>query len=177
MSELLSSKPEHQKSPERAEQPSEHIESHHKHEKPREQVEKASDSKLGEIRRNVERLSHKASDELPKTEHTEPAFTPTGIGKDLKNQALFRTLKNVRQHLSLPDRTLSKVVHQPVVDAASELGSKTIARSSGVLGGGVCAFLGSLLYLYLAKHNGFHYNYLLFLLFFIGGFAAGLSIE
>jgi hypothetical protein len=54
---------------------------------------------------------------------------------------------------------------------------QTLARPSGLLGGGICALLGSLIYLYLAKHIGFNYNYLLFVLFFGGGFIIGLVIE
>ena len=72
---------------------------------------------------------------------------------------------------------MSRIIHQPAIDAASEATAKTIARPSGILGGGICAFAGSLFFLYFAKHDGFHYNYLLFLVFFIGGFAIGLLFE
>jgi len=64
-----------------------------------------------------------------------------------------------------------------VVRITSEAASKTISRPSGLLGGGLMAFAGSLVYLYLAKHIGFRYNYLLFTLLFVGGFAVGLCLE
>jgi hypothetical protein len=90
---------------------------------------------------------------------------------------LQRTLTRVRHKLSGPDKSLSKVIHQPVVDAVSRVGEQTVARPSGVLGGAICAFLGSCLFLWASKHYGFRYNYFLFFLFFVGGFAIGLVIE
>ena len=148
-----------------------------KPEKLEQHAEKAPEDDIERIRSSIQQEAKPAEADKPKTERSEPAASPTTIGKVLKDQALFRTLKNLRQHLSPPERGLSKIVHQPVVDAVSEVGGKTVARPSGILGGGICAFLGSLGYLYLAKHIGFHYNYLLFLLLFVGGFAVGIVLE
>jgi hypothetical protein len=72
---------------------------------------------------------------------------------------------------------LSKVIHQPVVRAVSEVAAKTISRPSGLLGGGIVAFLGSAGYLYFTKYIGLPYNYFIFTLLFLGGFVVGLSLE
>ncbi len=99
------------------------------------------------------------------------------ISHDLKDMAYKRTLTRIRKDLPLPGRALSYVIHNPVVDAISEVGAKTVGRPSGLLAGGVFAFLGSSLFLWVAKHYGYEYNFLLFALFFVGGFALGLVIE
>jgi hypothetical protein len=102
---------------------------------------------------------------------------PLYVNAELKRIALQRTLSRVRRHLSKPQKVLSKIVHQPAVQAASDLGAKTVARPSGLLAGGFCALVGSSFVLYLAKHYGFHYNYSTFFVFFVGGFAVGLLLE
>lgn len=102
---------------------------------------------------------------------------PLYINRELRKLSLDQSLRSIRRKLSAPDRALSRVIHQPAIKAISEVSSKSVARPSGLLGGGVCAFLGSLAYLYLTRHIGFTYNYLLFALFFIGGFAVGLVLE
>lgn len=99
------------------------------------------------------------------------------IGHDLKDMAYKRTLTRIRKDLPLPGRALSRVVHNPVVDAVSEVGAKTIGRPSGLLSGSIFAFLGSSVFLWVAKHYGYEYNFLLFALFFAAGFALGLVIE
>lgn len=102
---------------------------------------------------------------------------PLYIDRVVKKLKLKQSMGQVRSQLSPASRALSRVIHQPVVRAVSEAGARTISRPSGLLGGGVMAFAGSLAYLYLAKHIGFSYNYLLFTLFFAGGFLLGLLFE
>src|SRR5690606_36501416 len=97
--------------------------------------------------------------------------------RELKDLAYRRTLKRVQSKLPAPARAFSKVIHNPAVEAASELAGKTVARPSGVLAGGVAAFLGSSLFLWVARHYGYEYNYVLFALCFVGGFFVGLLVE
>src|SRR3712207_7384139 len=42
---------------------------------------------------------------------------------------------------------------------------------------GLCALVGTSAYLFIARHYGFEYNYLVWLLLFVGGFALGLLLE
>jgi hypothetical protein len=176
MSEHAPHKPEHVGSHETAEHAPKHREHKHEYEKAAEQAEKRSHEQLEAIRKSIQHEATSKDEVMPHEAH-EPSQSPLGIGSDLKKQNLYRTLKNLRNHLSAPERTLSKIVHQPVVEAVSELGGKTIGRPSGLLSGGVCAFAGSLTFLYIARHSGFRYNYLMFIVFFAGGFAIGLALE
>jgi hypothetical protein len=50
-------------------------------------------------------------------------------------------------------------------------------RPSGLLGGGLLAFVGSLAYLVATKIYHFRYNYTMSLLLFVGGFCLGLILE
>lgn len=102
---------------------------------------------------------------------------PAHINSELRSAGLQRQLITIRRQLSLPQRTLSKVVHQPVIRAMSEPVGKTVSRPSGLLGGGLVAFLGTSAYLYVAKHSGMRYQYSMFLLLFFGGFVVGLFLE
>lgn len=99
------------------------------------------------------------------------------VNRELRQITLRRELQHIRRKLPAPQRALSKVVHQPVVRATSEFAGKTVSRPSGLLGGGIVALIGTTTYLYLAKHIGFEYNYGVFILLFVGGFALGLLLE
>jgi hypothetical protein len=107
--------------------------------------------------------------------NTEP--TSSYINHELKDLAYRRTMSRVRTRLSSPEKLFSRMVHAPVVDEVSEFAATTIARPSGILGGSIFALLGSAFVLYLAKHYGFEYNFLLFGLLFSGGFVIGILIE
>jgi hypothetical protein len=102
---------------------------------------------------------------------------PTYVNKELKDAALHRTLRHLQRELPRTQRLLSKTIHQPAIRRVSAATGQTVARPSGLLGGGLCAFVGSLIYLYLAKHIGFTYNYLLFFVLFVGGFVLGVVLE
>jgi hypothetical protein len=104
-------------------------------------------------------------------------ITHKAVDSELKNITLNRELQHIRRQLPKRDRIISKVIHQPVIRAVSEGTSKTISRPSGLLGGGIVAFIGTSTYAYFTHHLGVPYNYLLFILFFVGGFIIGLVIE
>jgi hypothetical protein len=100
-----------------------------------------------------------------------------GLQRELKSAAYQKTLLKVQTKLNPAERSLSKVIHQPFIESASDIGSKSVARPSGILGGGVVALIGSGLLLYMAKHYGFEYNYFVFIALFLAGFFVGLGIE
>lgn len=152
------------------------------HEKLAERAAEAVDNK-----ENVGELSREAQQEALPAEETEVGSgagenssndpSQQYVGRQLKDMTFQRTLTRIRHKLPATDKALSKVIHQPVVEAISQVGEKTVARPSGVLGGSIFAFLGSSLFLWASKHYGFRYNYLLFVIFFVGGFALGLALE
>lgn len=146
--------------------------------------EKAEKSRQERSSENI-KLLHELANEQAEAQHKiivedvqdrEPD-TLLGMQQSLKTNAYDRTLRSVQQKLPKPARIFSQTVHNKTVEAISNATAKTVARPSGILGGSICAFIGSVILLYYSKHYGFTYNYLLFLLLFVGGFFIGAIIE
>jgi hypothetical protein len=116
-------------------------------------------------------------EQLQAAEKASKPAQPLHVNRELKNITLNRELAAIRRKLNVPQRVLSKVIHQPVVRAVSEPLGKTVSRPSGLLGGGLVAFLGTSAYLYIAQRNGMRYQYSVFLALFFGGFIVGLLLE
>jgi hypothetical protein len=88
---------------------------------------------------------------------------PPLITFELKEIAYQRLLTRARRHLPTYSRAMSKIIHQPAVDAVSEAVGKTVGRPSGIIGGGLMALIGTSIYYYLARHYGYSYNSFVFL--------------
>lgn len=156
----------------------------------------------GEVQNNLERIQHEAkaaehdplqhsvealkarADREAKSTHEydkhDVDATPSHsfmLHRELKNDAYRQTLLKTRRHLSAPERALSKLIHQPVIESASETAANTIGRASGLFTGSLFALLGSAFLLYMTKRYGFTYNYGVFVLCFVAGFALGLLVE
>lgn len=97
--------------------------------------------------------------------------------RELRSESYNRKLKQVQSKLSAPERSFSKLVHQRFVSGVSDAGAKTIARPAGILGGGIAALVGSVVLVYMTRHYGFAYNYLVFFMLFGIGYVAGLLVE
>lgn len=110
-------------------------------------------------------------------EREQPKQHPVLINKHLKDMAFSRAMTRARKKLSMPSRAFSKVIHAPIVDRPSELIGKTIARPSGMLWGAVFAFIGTSALLWITRHYGYEYNYLVAILLFVGGAIIGTAIE
>lgn len=119
-----------------------------------------------------------ASENIKVNEHVnnEPDAT-LGMQQTLKSEAYQHTLKSIRAKLPKTSKAFSKFAHHKVVDVLSEAGAKTVARPSGLLGGSLVSFAGSLILLYYSRHYGFTYNYALLFMLFIAGFLAGVVLE
>ncbi len=101
-----------------------------------------------------------------------PIHDPTLIKHQVE-----QTMQDIQYNLSVADKTMSHIIHQPIIDQSSEILDKTIFRSSGVLGGSILAFLGSLAYIIFVIYTGITYNFELFFIFLITGFILGLVAE
>lgn len=125
-----------------------------------------------EIRRKLlaepEQLLELPFDESPEGDQ------PQYIDRAMKRAGLNQELKLIREKLPVSQRFFSQVTHQPLISKASEVSSKTIGRPSGLLGGGILAFCGSLTYLLFSKYVGMKYNFLIFVILFVIGY--GLSV-
>lgn len=138
--------------------------------------EEISSHELEQIKAKVEQQSISGK-EIAVGEEQETSGRPLGVFRELKSTAYKHTLKRIQSRLNTPERVFSRVIHRPVVERLSNFGAKTVARPSGILGGGVAALTGSSVVLYLARRYGFEYNYFVFFALFIGGFVIGLVLE
>jgi len=137
----------------------------------------ADDEALEAIKKTVEATAASKEDYNTSESSADNAPSATFVSNELKTMGGRRTLNNVRRHLNAPSRAFSKVIHQSAVEKVSEVAAPTVARPSGILGGGIFALLGSLILLYATKHYGYTYNYFVFVILFVGGFVAGMLVE
>ncbi len=173
MSEQLS--PQHERH--------EHLENEPKVEAQEHKTEKISEQHSEHEHHNVEAIKHSIEAEAKTAAETRRDGTPTKapqhhlISKDLRIEALHRSLQRVRKHLSPANKVLSKAVHAPTIDTLSKVGEKTIARPTGLLTGAIVSLAGTSYLLYSAKHFGYTYNYFVIFILFGGGYLVGLVIE
>lgn len=136
-----------------------------------------TDKNIETIRQSVEQSARSATeiqvDKANDTSHKQHFYA----NKELKAEALRRTLNRTRKRLSAPEQILSKTVHKPVIDFISTASEKTIARPYPLLAAGAAALLGSGYMLYASKHYGHSYNYLFVFIMFAAAYAAGLIVE
>lgn len=142
---------------------------HHRHE---------HKENLDEIQRSIEAHSKKSAETRAKhspeaTSEPSEAF----VNKELKVMAFNRTMARVRRQLSPANRAFSRFVHSSPVDMASSALDKTVARPSAILGGGILAALGGMVYYFIARKYGYDYNATVLLVLFAGGYLAGLFID
>lgn len=143
-------------------------------------IERAKEAKnehaeaLEHIRRNIDKQAVTAE----KTHaEQEPQHQQEHVTRELKAIRYNETLRYIKRHLTKSERRLSTVIHAPVIEKASEIGAKTIARPSGILGGGLFALVGSIFVLYIARRYGFEVPNSLFMVLFVLGFGAGILSE
>lgn len=150
---------------------------HHEHEKHHEKQEHEKHPDKHELEQRVHKEAKSIEETtLPKSEQESQASVGH-LGRDIKEQAYTQVLQKVRSRLKPTERTFSKVIHQPIIEAVSEISSKTLARPSAILGGGITALIGSGAILYMSKHYGFEYNFFVYIMFLIVGFGAGITLE
>ena len=135
--------------------------------------------KLDDIRKEIDQTANTTemlASETKATEEPEAANTYWN-SQEYRDLAFKQFMGKVRKNLSAPEKVASKVFHQPVIEKASEIGSKTIARPSGVLMGSIFSFVISLGTYLLAKYNSYDMSYSVFIMSFIGGFLLGVFVE
>ncbi len=96
---------------------------------------------------------------------------------ELKLEAYRKLLKSTQEQLPQVQRRFSQFVHKASIESISEVASKTIARPVGIALGSLITFVGVSITLLMAYRYGFTYNYLLFVLLFIGGYIAATALE
>ena len=146
------------------------------HEQARETKNEAAE-RLPQLQHEAQERAKSLNEVRVEREETTPEVPRVAIDRSVKEAARRRVMRRVQRQLRPDERLLSKFTHNPVVDAASRAAEKTVARPSGLLGGSIFAFVGSSAYLWIARHYGYEYNYLLFLILVIGGFGLGMLAE
>ncbi len=129
------------------------------------------------VEKTISKNQSDPAEKLAAAQETTKSASPQQISRELRQASLLHELTEIRRQLPAPQRVLSRFIHQPAVRAASQAAGQTVSRPSGLLGGGLVAFIGTSGYLYLAKHTGYRYNYLVFLVLLAGGFVLGVFLE
>lgn len=117
--------------------------------------------------------------EFGRTEHHKQpaAHQHSTVSRELRAMTFKRALVRLQKRQIPTDRILSKFMHLGAVDAASETIGKTIARPSGIIGGGLLSLIGTTVLLLTARHYGFTYNYFVFFCLFAIGLLLGQIAE
>lgn len=180
MAEKTPLKYEHEKSHENK------LDDHEQQEKLKETIETGKQAKheaqdsLESIRSSIEKEAAKTADKKHEQQADEAEDKGPGtviIDRNVKSKAYKKELHRVQSHLPKAQRSFSKLIHSRPIEAISEVGSKTVARPSGLLGGGIAAFSGTTALVLISRHYGFTYNFFVFIVLLVGGFFVGLIAE
>lgn len=132
---------------------------------------------IEQIQQAIEQHAVAAEEYQLSTSEPQSAAQSYGVQHELKEQAYYRTLKNIQQRLPAPARAFSKFTHQPAVDITSTVVANSVGRPLPLLAGSISALIGVAGLLYASKHYGFHYNYFVFVALFGAGFLLGLIFD
>ena len=148
----------------------------HEHEPTKSEKEHGNEKHVENLSKHVEQQAISGK-EVSGAENEQPKNHPVLVNKQLKDMAFSRSLTRARKKLSAPGKAFSKIAHNNTVDRASETLGKTVARPSGMLWGAVFAFIGTSALLWITRHYGYEYNYLVAILMFAIGMTVGLAGE
>lgn len=99
------------------------------------------------------------------------------IHETLQEKAYLETIQTVLTQLPTRRRILSRVIHFKYIEGLNEFLELTIFRPVSFFIASIVCLLGTGVTAYLAKQDGYTYNYLLFAYFLVSGYALGLLIE
>ncbi len=127
--------------------------------------EKSSELSREEVEKQTEKARSEVSEAIIKTEknsrkaekeQSNSAPSRRGpISKKQKNESYKKTIKQVQNELPVGSRTFSKIIHNKVIESASEKIGSTIARPNAMLSGALLAFIFTLVTYVIAKKSGY----------------------
>ncbi|MDR1969768.1 MAG: hypothetical protein LBQ11_00250 [Candidatus Nomurabacteria bacterium] len=137
---------------------------------------------LEKAKHNVERAFEKGHDargnkaHQPKqsSTHKQPIKKAT---KTQKQAEYKKTLKSIQKNMNPAERTFSKVIHNPAVEAVSEAAGKTVARPAALLAGSLSALILTTIIYITAKYYGYVLSGSEWIITFVIGWAIGLIID
>ena len=136
--------------------------------------ERKENESVEEIRDTVEKHAQKASETVGKK--AERTSQPSVSVSD-KKQSYNQTMNRVRSKMNPASRAFSSFIHAPVVEQTTEVVGKTVARPSGIMGGGIAAVIGLGIVFFFARRNGFALSGSEFILLLLAGFVVGILFE
>ena len=149
--------------------------------------ERKNYDKQGELenaKHNVERAFEKGhnarGNKTSQPKQTIPAAPKQPIKRATKAQkkaGYKKTLKSIQKEMNPAERTFSKVIHNPVVEATSEVASKTVARPAALLAGSLSALVLTTIIYAVAKYFGYVLSGFEWIATFILGWVIGLIID
>ncbi len=77
------------------------------------------------------------------------------VTKKQKDTSYKQTMKTIRSQMNAPQRSFSKVIHNPAIESVSEVAGKTVARPNSILAGSFAAFLVVTIVYMVAKRYGY----------------------
>lgn len=116
---------------------------------------------------------HKAAHETTRLEQA-PKLRPT---KRDKQNAYDKTMHEVRSELSAPSKAFSSVIHNDVIEKASDVIGSTVARPNLIIAGSISAFIVTLGLYLVTKHYGYPLSGFETIGSFIAGWSIGAVIE
>ena len=75
--------------------------------------------------------------------------------KAARKNAYNSIMQQTRAEMSGAERAFSRVIHNPVIERASDFASNTIARPDAILSGAIFAFILTLVIYLIAKQSGY----------------------
>lgn len=106
---------------------------------PEQQAERAEKARFEASREALMSKEAGGAEKRQATQGSAPTFKR--VSKKEKDKEFNETMKSVRTHLSAPERTFSKFVHNKAVEKTSDVVGATVARPNAILAGSISAFI------------------------------------
>lgn len=99
------------------------------------------------------------------------------VSKKEKDKEFNVTMKHARAHMSAPERTFSKFIHNKAVERTSDVVGATVARPNAILAGSISAFVLTGAVFLLARTYGYPLSGFETIGSFIIGFVLGILYD
>lgn len=153
----------------------------------RQSVERSAEKSSAEKNRELESAKHEALELARDKEAEKEAKTNEQESREIKrttrpskgqlDESFKSSMEHIRKDMSPASRTFSKVIHNPAVDAVSNVVGSTIARPNLIIAGGISTLIFcSAIYL-IAKQYGYGLSGFEAIGTFVVGWAIGAVIE
>jgi hypothetical protein len=129
------------------------------------------------IRSEVQEVAKSATHETPDSQEPVAPERRGPVSRAERDSSFTTTLAEAKQHMSRPAQVFSTVIHNRVIEKASDITASTIARPNAIAAGAVCAFVVTLGLYLVAKNIGFTLSGFETLGAFIVGWLIGIGYD